>query len=187
MYRCLQFIVWLMACCGLFACCIAGSAGVGRISPSQDEQANDRKDAPLREFEELAAERMEMKMEVQPADFDRRRQVGRQTSTRDGITTTTARDANREIKITEDGKSGILVEVTRNYGPQDLAALGKKHPELVDFVEMFPDRVDNHEIELNLAIKTVYRSPNLAELKKRHPEAFNIYRRYLTVAEEPVR
>lgn len=187
MYRCLHLIVWLMACCGFFNSCFAASAGIGGIIPRQEEQVDDRDDAPHRELEKIIAEPMEMKMDARPADFERRRQVGRQTSTRDGMTTTTVRDANRDIKIMEDQQSGIVVEVTRNYGPQDLVALRKKHPDLVDFVEMFPDRVGNHEIELNLAIKTVYRSANLAELKKRHPEAFNIYRRYLTVAEEPVR
>ncbi len=176
-----------MACCGLCDFGLTASAGFCKMSSHQEEQADDRGGKPRRELEKLVAEPMELKMESLPENFDRRVQGGRKTSTRDGITTTTARDANRDIKIMEGLKTGIVIEVTRNYGPEDLAALGKMHPDLVDYVEMFPDQVDNHEIELNLAIKTVYHSPTLAELKKRHPEAFNIYRRYHTVAEEPVR
>ena len=53
-----------------------------------------------------------------------------------------------------------------------------KRPELVDFVELFPKQVDNHQIELNLAIKSVFKARTPELLKTRHPEAFNIYRRY---------
>ena len=168
MYRCFYPVVCFLTCCGLCDFDLIAAASLGKISHHQQEQADDRDDEPRRELEKIVAEPMELKMESLPENFDRRALGGKKTSTRDGLTTTSARDANREIKIMEGLKTGIVIEVTRNYGPQDLAALGKMHPDLVDYVEMFPDRIDNHEIELNLAIKTVYRSPTLAELKKRH-------------------
>lgn len=186
MYRFPYPTVCLIVCCGLSVSSLLESVCSGSYLNRQEESVDDSVDQRRRTVGEIVAEPMELKMEALPENFDRRVPGGKQTSTRNGMTTTTARDANRDIKIMEDLKSGIVIEVTRNYGPQDFDALKKMHPELVDYVEMFPDRVDNHEIELNLAIKTVYRSRTLAELKKRHPEAFNIYRRYHAIAEEPI-
>jgi hypothetical protein len=87
-------------------------------------------------------------------------------------------EPERDIRIVEDPRSGVTVTIVRHYGPQDLDRLKNRLPELTDYIEMFPREMGDHQIELNLTIKSSFQARTAAELKVQHPEAFNLYRRY---------
>ena len=77
-------------------------------------------------------------------------------------------------------KSGarIAVVVKRRYSPEDYGSLIERHPELADYIEMFPKKINGSEIEMSFSITTKYEAKNLEELKEKHPTAFGLHRRY---------
>ncbi len=145
-------------------------------SESEDEMA-DRKRFRERDLQVESAE-LQMLDDPSAKRGMARRSRGSGTVVKNGIKTTKSSDSTRDITITEDPPAGIVVEVTRHYGPDDIDLLKRRHPELVDYVELFPKQSGPHEIQLNLAIKSVYRAADLEQLKNRHPEAFSLYRRH---------
>ena len=89
----------------------------------------------------------------------------------------TDQDGKRTVQIKrENGR--ILIVVTRRYGPDEHALLAKKHPELADYIELFPKQIDDGEIGLTLEIKKKYEARSEAELEKKHPEIYQLFRRY---------
>lgn len=121
-------------------------------------------------------------LESDESESRRTHQAGRrsrpQTVEKNGQLVTTASDSNRDVTITEGPGTRIHMEVVRHYTPKELHHLKRRHPELVDFIEMFPKQTGNHEIELNLSIKSVYDAASPKELQKQHAEIYSIYRRY---------
>ena len=77
-------------------------------------------------------------------------------------------------------KSGarLAVVVKRRYSPEDYGSLIERHPELADYIEMFPKKINGSEIEMSFSITTKYEARNLEELKEKHPTAFSLHRRY---------
>lgn len=103
----------------------------------------------------------------------------RRSSSGDGETQTVKdRQGRRTIVMRVDEKDGILVEVAVDYGPNDKAELIRKHPELGDYVELFPKQVGEHQIELSMKIRSQYRARTSDELQEKYPDAFNLMRRY---------
>ncbi len=107
-----------------------------------------------------------------------RRRGGVQTKVENGVRTISVVEPERDIQIVEDPRTGIIVTLVRRYGPQDEARLKSRHPELADYVEMFPREIGDHQVELNLTITSTFRARTSAQLQTKHPEAFNLYRRY---------
>lgn len=83
----------------------------------------------------------------------------------------------RSIEILHDEKM-VKVTIKMTYGPDDSNLVTQRFPELSDYIELFPKQIDDNSIELSLAIRSVHSAKNLDELKKNHPKAFNLYRRY---------
>lgn len=83
-------------------------------------------------------------------------------------------EAGDDVQIREDDR-GIVVEVMRHYGPNDMDKLKQNHPDLADYVEMFPKQSGVHQIALNLDIQSVYRAANVQELQRKYPEAYHLY------------
>ena len=97
----------------------------------------------------------------------------------DGKTQTVSdRQGRRTINMRQNPKEGIFVEIVMNYGPDDKAELIRNHPKLADYVELFPQQLDQSSIELNLTIRTKYRANTPEELKTKNQNAFNLFRKY---------
>lgn len=92
--------------------------------------------------------------------------------------TATDRQGRRTITMRVNEQAGILVEVAIDYGPNDKDELIRKHPDLSDYVELFPQQVGEHQVELSIKIRSQYRAKTPEELKAKHPNAFNLMRRY---------
>lgn len=88
-------------------------------------------------------------------------------------------DRGREVKIVEDPDQGILIEVTQYFGPAQLQQLKDQHPELRDFIDLFPTSTGDHEIELNIGLKKKFEAANPDKLRARSVFAFGIYRRHI--------
>ena len=79
----------------------------------------------------------------------------------------------------------LVVSITRRYDSADIQQLRTRHPELSEYVEMFPQEIDDGRVELMLAITSKYEARNEEELKKKSNEAFNVYRRYFNNMNRP--
>lgn len=106
--------------------------------------------------------------------------AGKNRQLKDGgeTQTVTDRQGRRTIIMRVNQQQGVLVEVAIDYGPENKAELIRKHPELADYVELFPQQVGEHQVELSLKIRSQYRAQSPEELKTKHPNAFNLLRRY---------
>lgn len=97
-------------------------------------------------------------------------------SVANGITTTTVRESDREIKI-EETPDGIFMEVTRSYTKDDLESLRDSHPELAKALEAFPNEADGQSVQVSVRAISKYEAINPDDLQEEHPEAFKEFQR----------
>ena len=95
------------------------------------------------------------------------------------IRTTLLGDRNHDVKIVEDPSRGIMMEITRHYSSKQLAMLKGKYPELSDYVDLFPTKIGDEDIELTISFKQKYKAREPAELKQQSLDAFQTYRRHI--------
>lgn len=79
----------------------------------------------------------------------------------------------------EEGEGGIIVKVTRRYGPEQMDILEEEHPGLYMAMKDFPTEVDDaEEVEVSVGVTKKYEAANAEELKENHPEIFKTYEKY---------
>ena len=105
----------------------------------------------------------------------------------DDAITVTDRQGRRSIKIIHNDEIGIYIEVVNTYGPEDTKQLIERHPELADYIELFPKQIGDNEIGLNISVKSKYAANTVEELQKNHAAGFNLYRRYYKKPKDTVR
>ncbi len=105
--------------------------------------------------------------------------VGPQVSYQNGTRTIKVNEGTREITIVDHPTTGIDIEIIRHYGPDQMQALKRRLPELSDYVELFPTEIDKAEISLNIGVKSKYTALTPDQLKSEHPDAYEIYSRYV--------
>ena len=101
-----------------------------------------------------------------------------------GIRTIKVKDGQRMIMIVEHPHRGITVEITRSYDPSKHGDLKRKIPELAEYVEMFPNEMDSHRIELSVKVVSTYKGETPEAIQDQNVGAYNIYRRYVKAADE---
>ena len=85
----------------------------------------------------------------------------------------------RTIEMFEDkAKKQIYVEVTERYDPANHARLIRKHPQLEDYLNLFPRQIGSTQIEMVLNLKSRYQAKDREELKTNHPTAYNLFKRF---------
>lgn len=100
-----------------------------------------------------------------------------------GVRTIKVKDGNRGITITEDPYRGITVEVKRKFTPNKHGELKQKLPDLAEYIEMFPNQLDSHRVELTVDVVSTYKGQTEEDLQKQNMGAYNIYRRYSKMAD----
>jgi hypothetical protein len=104
---------------------------------------------------------------------------GANVTIRGKVRTTTLVDRGRDVKIVEDPNRGIVIEVTQHFGAAQMQQLKNQHPELRDYIDLFPTETGDHEIELNISLKKKFEAPDAKRLKVKSLFAFGIYRRHV--------
>ena len=135
----------------------------------------EREDQPKRNEPELGQTKMDVVGKVAG-----RKGQGRPRITNTGnVRTTMLVDRGRNIRVVEDPAKGILIEVIQHYGADQMKKLKDKYPELRDYIDLFPDQVAGHEIELTLSLKKKFQAPDAKRLKAKSLFAFGIYQRHV--------
>ena len=83
----------------------------------------------------------------------------------------------RTIEISMDDDELELV-IIKQYSADQSGQLVERFPELEDYIALFPKNVKNHQIELNLTVRSVHKAKNSEELKKKDRKAYGIFKRY---------
>lgn len=79
----------------------------------------------------------------------------------------------------EEGENGILVKVTKQYGPEQMDILMEEHPDIYMSMKDFPTETeDADEIEVSVGITKKYEASSADELKEKHPEIHKRYEKY---------
>ena len=103
---------------------------------------------------------------------------GFQVSYNNGARTISVDESTRKIKIVDDPNTGIYMEVTRSYGPRQMARLKQKLPELTEYIELFPSEVGNDEVKLSIELTSKYSARTPQDLEDQDRGVYNIYKRY---------
>lgn len=106
---------------------------------------------------------------------------GPRVTVSNGVRTIEVDESARKIKIVEDPQRGIYVEVTRKYGPNELASLKSRMPNLGEYIDLFPKQLDNSDIELTIDVTSKFNAANAQDLEQQDAGAYNIYRRFANV------
>ncbi len=100
---------------------------------------------------------------------------------------TTIENGVKKIRVTENGvktyieedENGIVLKITRRYGPEQMDILMEEHPGLYMAMKDFPTEVeDAEEIEVSVGVTKKYEAANAEELEEKHPEVFKSYQKY---------
>lgn len=102
-----------------------------------------------------------------------------QISIENGIKKIHAEEAGTKTYIEESRESGILVKITRQYGPDQMDELMEKHPGLYMSVKDFPATAENGAaVEVTIGVTEKFEAADSKELETRHPEVFKAYKKY---------
>lgn len=172
-------------CCGMciFSWSSAGS-GVPRDTPVaegtanvQDQERQEQQEQPPQPMKSRTMDAMAIHFADDNPEFSADSPTDQRPKVQPNVTRSDLQ-GKRRVSIWHTAETGIVVEIVRRYGPTDLPQLLNRHPELADFVHLFPDRVGHSQIDLNLDLKTIYRAQTLEELRASNEEAFSLYQRY---------
>ena len=119
------------------------------------------------------------KMQLLGNDAEAQPENHPKVETRAGVRRTTLMDGGRQVTIVENPKRGIEMQIVRYYSASQLQELTAKYPELRDYVELFPQQIEDQEIELTLALKEKVKARTLESLKRKNKAAFEIYQRHV--------
>ncbi len=102
-----------------------------------------------------------------------------QMSVENGVTTIHATENGVKTYILEDPANGIVVKITRQYGPEQMDQLMEEHPDLYMSAKDFPTQTENAEaVEITVGVTREFAAPSAEALKEKHPEAFQVYTQY---------
>ena len=102
-----------------------------------------------------------------------------QTSMENGVKKIRAVDNDIKTYIEEDPSNGILVKITKQYGPEDMDELMEQHPALYMSVKDFPAETEDAEsVEVSIGVTKTYEASSVDELKEKHPVAYEAYEKY---------
>jgi hypothetical protein len=104
--------------------------------------------------------------------------TGPRVSVVNGVRTIEVEESSRKIKIIEDPQKGIYIEITKQYGPKELASLKNRMPDLGEYIDLFPEQLNNSDIELTIGVTSKYSAANAADLERQDQGAYNVYRRF---------
>ena len=103
---------------------------------------------------------------------------GPKVSVVNGVRTIEVEESSRTIKIVEDPQNGIYVEIKKQYGPKELASLKNRMPDLGEYIDLFPQQLNNNDIELSIGVTSKFTAANAEDLQQQDQGAYNIYRRF---------
>ena len=103
---------------------------------------------------------------------------GPKVSVVNGVRTIEVEESSRKIKIVEDPQNGIYVEIKKQYGPKELASLKNRMPDLGEYIDLFPQQLNNNDIELSIGVTSKFTAANAEDLQQQDQGAYNIYRRF---------
>jgi hypothetical protein len=106
---------------------------------------------------------------------------GPRVSVVNGVRTIEVEESSRKIKIIEDPQKGIYIEITKQYGPKELASLKNRMPDLGEYIDLFPEQLNNSDIELTIGVTSKYSAANAEDLERQDQGAYNVYRRFANV------
>jgi len=130
------------------------------------------------EIPEFRGEILDMRALMDGAVFSSGSNMSLSTSIENGVKKIRATENGVKTYIEED-ESGIVVKITRRYGPEQMDILMEEHPGLYMAMKDFPTEVeDAEEIEVSLGVTKKYEAANAEELKEKHPEVFKSYQKY---------
>lgn len=171
----------ILLCCATLTGLLAMSSAV-----AADQQGSNRKKQEPQEQEPSDVESSIGKgaiTEMRFVDDDKHGVAGKTKKGFHRNSKKSVTDTNGKRTVTFDKlPSGVMVSVARLYDPEDHANLIGKHPELSDYIEMFPKEIDGSQITMAFSITTKYQAKNLVELKEKHPDAYDLYQRYFKKA-----
>ena len=147
---------------------------VGIASTAVFAGSQEREDAPKRDNTDLERRQMTLL----GVEAGKKRNGARITNV-GNVRTTMLIDDGRNVKVIEDPEKGITVEIIELYGAKELQGLKEKYPELQDYIDLFPQKVGNHEIELQLSLKKKFQAPDATRLKIKSLFAHTIYQRHV--------
>ncbi|MCP4082428.1 MAG: hypothetical protein GY819_09675 [Planctomycetaceae bacterium] len=105
--------------------------------------------------------------------------VAVQVTLENGIKKTRAEENGIKTYIEELVEGGILMRVTRQYGPDDRDLLMEKHPDLYMSAKDFPATTEGAErVEVTIGVTQKIEVASIDELKLKHPEAYQSYLKY---------
>ena len=73
------------------------------------------------------------------------------------------------------------IEITKTYGPKELASLKNRMPDLSEYIDLFPEQISNRDIELTIDVTSKFTAANAEDLERQDEGAYNIYRRFARV------
>ena len=103
---------------------------------------------------------------------------GPRVSVVNGVRTIEVEESSRKIKIVEDPQKGIYIEITKQYGPKELASLKNRMPDLGEYIDLFPEQLNNSDIELTIGVTSKFSAANAEDLERQDQGAYNVYRRF---------
>jgi hypothetical protein len=95
-----------------------------------------------------------------------------------GVKTTKINDNGQKFEFVESNEDGIVVKLTKSYGPDDLEALKEDYPDLAMHVTSFPTETEGAQVELQVNLLKEYKAQNVEQLEKESPEAFKVFEKY---------
>ncbi len=105
--------------------------------------------------------------------------VAVQVTMEDGIKKIRAEENGLKTYIEESAGGGILMRLTRQYGPDDMDLLMEKHPDLYMSAKDFPATTEGAEaVEVTIGITQKIEAASVDALKVQHPEAYKAFLKY---------
>jgi len=102
-----------------------------------------------------------------------------QMSLENGVKKIRAEEAGVKTYIEESLETGILVRITRQYGPDQMDELRDKHPGLYMSVKDFPSKTESEAtVEVTIGVTEKFEAADAKELEANHPEIFKAYEKY---------
>ena len=95
-----------------------------------------------------------------------------------------AREAKREIEIVVRPDGRISVNITRQYGPDELDRLLRREPTLEEYVKSFPRTAGDSDVELSIGLTSRFDAADEESLRDKDIAAFNLYRKYKQAARQ---
>ena len=99
-----------------------------------------------------------------------------------GFQTIAVKEENRDVDIILHGDGRIKVDVTRQFGPDEMDTLIRRAPELERHIRAFPRQSGNKSVRLSVGLTTSVEGTDAMDLRAKDLVAFNLYKKYVEEA-----